>query len=185
MANAEDIDRLTERHKQILRLVHRRFETKDISRELDLPPGRINKDIAQAKRILGVGRRHAAARILFEFENPDALPAEGHSVAGYSMSLPQADISRSNDAVVEPSGTPTAGAYELREVQMPYGAPASLSLFIPLPFPTNGRPRNDLNSFSTTLVVMAMTLLGAGMASSVVSFVMNVNRLFVDMRGGY
>ncbi|MBA2934631.1 hypothetical protein HZF05_11045 [Sphingomonas sp. CGMCC 1.13654] len=184
MASAEDFERLTDRHKEILRLVQRRFETKDISHELDMSPGRVNKDIAQIKTILRVQRRVAAARLFHEFEAQHAPASEGHSVAGYPMSLPEAEISRSNQPVVEPLGTQRDDPDEFRETQMPYAAAGTLSLSIPLPFPTNGRPRNDLNTLSTTLVVMAMTLLGAGMASSIVSFVMNVNRLFLNLRGG-
>lgn len=103
------------------------------------------------------------------------------------MSLPETDISVFHQPVVESLGTQRDDPDEVRETQMPYAAAGSLSLslFIPLPFPTNGRPRNDLSTLSTTLVVMAMTLLGAGMASSIVSFVMNVNRLFVNLRGGH
>lgn len=169
MASAEDIDRLSERQKEILRLVHRRYETKDVARELDLAPGRVNKDIAQAKGILGVGRRAAAARILVEFETLQAPPDGGHSVAGYSMPLPQTEITRSDQPVVEPLGTQRDEPDELRETQMPYTAAGTLSLSIPLPLPTNGRPRNDLKgmSLATSVAIIAVaSLFAAGAAVS-------------------
>jgi len=169
VAVADDIGRLSDRQKEILRLVHRRYETKDVSRALDLPPGRVNKDIAQAKAILGVGRRAAAARILVEFEAQQASADGGHSVAGYPISLPEPAISRSDQPVVEPLGTQREDAEALGEAQMPYSAAGTLSLSIPLPFPTNGRPRNDLKgmSLATSVAIIAVaSLFAAGAAVS-------------------
>ena len=163
-----DVDRLTDRQKQCLRLVHERFETKDIARELGITPGRVNKIIGEAMIVLGVSRRAAAARLLIRHEASLDEKSEDRRVGGHSIPLPAPPISTSSEPAVEPSGSRRELSND-QETQRRFFGARHPSKSFPLPFPTDGRVRNDLTGMSmltAVAVIAAASLCAAGAAVS-------------------
>jgi hypothetical protein len=144
----------------------------------------VNKIAGKAMGKLGVRKRGIAAHILAQHEAKQAVPQGDPIVGAHSIPLAEPQIFPPDEPVVEPSGSQRGSSDELAENLVPYGKPWSLALSLPLPFPTIGRPRNDLNSISTILAIMGITFLGAGVVGSVVSFVTAVNNLVAGLRGG-
>lgn len=65
---ATNIDALTEKEKQTLRLIVRGHDAKSIARELDLSIHTINERLREARRKMAVSSSREAARALFEEE---------------------------------------------------------------------------------------------------------------------
>jgi DNA-binding CsgD family transcriptional regulator len=175
---------LTEREKECLRLFLVLGNSKDSASAMGISPGRVNKIAGEAMRKLGVKKRGIAAHILARHEAEQGAPQADPRMGAHSIPLVEPENFPPDEPVVEPSGTQRESLDELAEDLAPYGKPWSLALSLPLPFPTIGRPRNDLNSFSTILAIMGITFLGAGVVGSVVSFVTAVNNLVAGLRGG-
>lgn len=175
---------LTEREKECLHLFLVWGNAKDTSGAMGISPGRVNKIAGSAMRKLGVKKWGIAAHILAQHETGQAARQGDPRMGAQSIPLVEPEIFPPDEPVVEPSGTQRESSDELAENLAPYGKPWSLALSLPLPFPTIGRPRNDLNSISTILAIMGITFLGAGVVGSVVSFVTAVNNLVAGLRGG-
>lgn len=110
-------DRLTEGQKECLRLFHARWEIKDIARKIDRSTVTVNQRLASARRHLGVQRSSEAARLLADHE------AGEYTQPIYAPNtVPEAAITSSIALDAE------SGAFDF-----------------PMPFPTSGRPINDLS----------------------------------------
>ncbi len=110
-------DRLTDGQKECLRLFHARWEVKNIARHIGRSPVTVNQRLAAARRHLGVDRSAEAARLLFQYEG----------------------------GMYEPP------IYEPEIVVLPPVEAALLAdssgegkHIFPLPFPTGGRPHNEM-----------------------------------------
>ena len=66
--------RLTDKQRACLRLVYAHMSSKEIAPLLGVEPGTVDQYIKTAIRILGVGDRRAAARMLAEHEGERAQP---------------------------------------------------------------------------------------------------------------
>jgi len=73
--DTERLDRLTEQQRACLRLVYRHMTSKEIAPLLGIEPGSVDQHIKAAMRVLGVGERRTAARLLAEYEGA-AAPGE-------------------------------------------------------------------------------------------------------------
>lgn len=71
----ERLDRLTEQQRACLRMVYRHMTSKEIAPLLGIEPGSVDQHIKAAMRVLGVGERRTAARLLAEHEGV-AAPGE-------------------------------------------------------------------------------------------------------------
>ncbi len=71
----ERLDRLTEQQRACLRMVYRHMTSKEIAPRLGIEPGSVDQHIKAAMRVLGVGERRTAARMLAEYEGT-AAPGE-------------------------------------------------------------------------------------------------------------
>ena len=71
----ERLDRLTEQQRTCLRFVYRHMTSKEIAPLLGVEPGTVDQHIKAAMRVLGVGDRRTAARILAEHEGLASPPA--------------------------------------------------------------------------------------------------------------
>ena len=60
----ERLDRLTEQQRACLRMVYRHMTSKEIAPLLGIEPGSVDQHIKAAMRVLGVGERRTAARLL-------------------------------------------------------------------------------------------------------------------------
>jgi DNA-binding CsgD family transcriptional regulator len=77
--DTERLDRLTEQQRACLRMVYRHMTSKEIAPRLGIEPGSVDQHIKAAMRVLGVGERRTAARLLAEHEGA-AAPGEGLAV---------------------------------------------------------------------------------------------------------
>ncbi|ENZ80757.1 hypothetical protein OR37_03337 [Caulobacter vibrioides OR37] len=73
----DDLDRLTERERECLRLVDRHMSSKEIARELGLSKHTVDWHLDKARRRLGAADRYDAARRLFDRGSRDAAPGPG------------------------------------------------------------------------------------------------------------
>ena len=73
--NVERIARLTEQQRVCLRLVCAQMTSKEIARLLGIEPGSVDQHIKAAMRILGVGDRRTAARMLADYEKDGEIAA--------------------------------------------------------------------------------------------------------------
>jgi DNA-binding CsgD family transcriptional regulator len=74
----ERIARLTDQQRACLRLVYAHMTSKEIAPLLGIEPGSVDQHIKAAMRVLGVGDRRAAARLLAEYEESSGkLPSAG------------------------------------------------------------------------------------------------------------
>jgi len=67
--------RLTEQQRLCLRLVYAHMTSKEIAPHLGIEPGSVDQHIKTAMRVLGVGDRRSAARMLAEYEDGRATCA--------------------------------------------------------------------------------------------------------------
>lgn len=72
----ERLDRLTEQQRACLRMVYRHMTSKEIAPRLGIEPGSVDQHIKAAMRVLGVGERRTAARLLAEYEGAAAVGEE-------------------------------------------------------------------------------------------------------------
>jgi len=75
------IARLTEQQRVCLRYVYAHMTSKEIAPHLGIEPGSVDQHIKAAMRVLGVGDRRAAARMLAEHESLVPLHAFDRSPA--------------------------------------------------------------------------------------------------------
>lgn len=71
----ERVARLTDQQRVCLRLVYAHMTSKEIARLLGIEPGSVDQHIKAAMRVLGVGDRRTAARMLAEHEEDGEISA--------------------------------------------------------------------------------------------------------------
>lgn len=69
------VARLTEKQRACLRLVYAHMSSKEIAPQLGIEPGSVDQHIKAAMRILDVGDRRTAAKMLAEHEKYETNPA--------------------------------------------------------------------------------------------------------------
>ena len=144
---ATNIDALTEKEKQTLRLIVRGHDAKSIARELDLSIHTINERLRDVRRKMAVSSSREAARALFEEEGADpdsfgdkqigealtaqpvdqlAVPENGAGpkrpwfllgVAVMSLILALAAVTSLPQAVLAPADTTPSASAEAAEVE--------------------------------------------------------------------
>lgn len=76
--DSDRLERLTEQQRVCLRLVYEHMTSKEIAPHLGIEPGSVDQHIKAAMRILDVGDRRAAAKMLAEYEeNRGRSPVSG------------------------------------------------------------------------------------------------------------
>ncbi len=162
---ARQTDRLTERERQCLRLVHRGFESKEIAGQLGISTDRVNKLTGSAKRKLGVSRRTIAARMLAEEEQPASPePLPTHSLGGMPMGVAASPAVTLDGHTDEAGGAEQEGEAPSDRLSLMATDRPSLSMAAPLPLRGVRRLFNDLDRRST-LVAIAMIAMAATAAA--------------------
>ncbi|MFT4054922.1 MAG: helix-turn-helix transcriptional regulator [Novosphingobium sp.] len=89
-------ERLSPRHRECLRLVYRRYTSKEIAAELGIGVGTVNSYIKEAVAMLGARNRRHAAEMLFGDEDregnaqtPYKIEADSSGVASGAQFAPQ------------------------------------------------------------------------------------------------
>jgi DNA-binding CsgD family transcriptional regulator len=138
--DVEAFSKLTDRQRDCLRLVMRHMQSKDIGRELGISPATVDNHFRTAIQTLGVNTRLEAARLFHEYEAGWASqrltsqsPAIAFTPETHTMAL-------SNNEGDGRGGSMPANV--VREEQTPFQT--GFTSTFPLPFPTNGKRRNDL-----------------------------------------
>lgn len=101
--DSERLARLTDQQRICLRLVFAHMTSKEIAPHLGIEPGSVDQHIKTAMRILGVGERRAAARLLAEHEGRSSshpLEFASSTASGLAMREDQAGF----DATPPPQG---------------------------------------------------------------------------------
>lgn len=96
-----NIEKLSRRQKQCLRLYYSNFEVKEIGAKLRLSPNTVKKHLRDARRTLGVSRSLQAARILVEYEQE-------------TQGIPPPSRIASNPEFADPSDVPEAASPDAR-----------------------------------------------------------------------
>ncbi len=151
------VDKLTEGQRDVLRMVNRHMETKEIARELGISPDGVNLRIKTAMRMLGVNKRRDAALLLAELEG--AQPYQ-------PLVYPPQDIAFASDPATFVPSTESGQEREpasigaMREEQAAFEAvpqPGSRRFRLPLPV-RGGRP-DDLNAMQRLGWIFGMMLM--------------------------
>ena len=167
------IARLTEQQRACLRLVYAHMTSKEIAPRLGIEPGSVDQHIKAAMRVLDVGDRRTAARILAEHEAAAGLQPLVYQPLDIVPPLDSSTFGPPIESGWQPSGL-SGGA--MREQQASFrvatsgGAPT-----LPLPIGTT-RP-GDLN-WLTRLAWIAAIAIGVALAfGALVSAIEALGRL--------
>jgi DNA-binding CsgD family transcriptional regulator len=79
--DVDRLTRLTDKQRICLRLVYAHMSSKEIALHLGIEPGTVDQYVKAAMRILGVGDRRAAAKLLAEYEGTSGTAPAGGGVA--------------------------------------------------------------------------------------------------------
>jgi DNA-binding CsgD family transcriptional regulator len=155
MRNAA-FDRLTEPQREALRLVARGFESKEIARVLGISPYAVDTRVTRAVRILGATGRKEAARQLAAFEETTYEPLVYEP--SYADIPPSPGHAEPEAAWVRQQTTDRGN--RVQEELALYVPPVQLSRRIKAwPFPTAGRPDNDLGMVEIVIAVVIAAIL--------------------------
>ena len=102
-------NRLSERQRECLRLVHANFEAKEIAKALGLSPHTVNEHLRDARRILGASRSMEAARILLAYER-DNPPVPDPIGVGAALPTPEEELAPQSEL---PSAVVRRNRYQL------------------------------------------------------------------------
>jgi DNA-binding CsgD family transcriptional regulator len=144
-----NVDKLTDRQKDCLRLVAQGFTSKEIGRLLDLSPSTVDNHVTTAVQSLGAPNRGAAARALAEIELGQKLPRQPLAIA-------QTD----QNAILTAETEGSSFSQALRQL---------------LVLPPVGGKRNDLDGTSRTLRILQVAVLAL---ASVIALTILVSGLF-------
>jgi DNA-binding CsgD family transcriptional regulator len=147
------IDKLTEGQREVLRMVDRHMETKEIARALGISPDGVNQRIKGAMRTLGVNKRRDAALMLAEAEGADPYQPQVY---------PPRNIARGADPATFGSGREPGPARvgPMREEQAAFEAvPQPRSRWFRLPLPVRGGRPGDLSALQRLGWIFGMMLL--------------------------
>jgi DNA-binding CsgD family transcriptional regulator len=155
------IDRLSNRHRDVLRGVAALRKSKQIAADLGIAPGTVDGYIAEAVRILGATDRGEAARMLAQHElkvSPplDTPPGQFGGQSPWVVSSPQT-VTEIATPVVEPEAVHDTGIH----------TPMSLAGLLPIR--RAGQRNNDLPVAARLLWIPAIAVIlavGFGMLAS-------------------
>lgn len=153
-------DRLTERQRTCLRLVGTLANSKEIAIQLGISRHTVDEHIREAMTTLGLTSRQAAARALaaYEASTPQRLSTQPIRIETTDPDGPSLPSLGERDSPRQD----TERSHELAPMIAEAPAPSS---WLGLPFPTRGRPRNDLDG-ATRLFWIGVVLIGLILAAS-------------------
>jgi DNA-binding CsgD family transcriptional regulator len=147
-----DVQRLTERQKDCLRLVAQGYTSKEIGRALDLSPSTVDNHILAAVQATGSLSRGDAARLLARSEDRQNLPRELQGVAEST------------------ADRPFHGKAEAQSPTIGYRRIWSL--------PPVGGLKNELDGAERTIRIIQVAVVGFGAVMSLALLVAGAFRIF-------
>ena len=158
------VARLSAGQKECLRLVLQGYEAKEIARMLGTSPGAVHERLRAARRSLDVSTSREAARMLAREEQGETYTSFVAKPIGIETS---ASLAMLDPTISSGSAGGEAGGAFLRESQAGFhSAHVERQRAFPWPFPSSGRPHNDLTTLQTIVAVLALTI-GLGVAALV------------------
>lgn len=155
--NRARVDRLTEGQRDVLRLVNRHLETKEIARALGISPDGVNQRIKAAMRTLDVNKRRDAALILAEADGQDSYQPLVYPPRDIAPGFDPATVTPSTESGREQV---PASIGEMREEQAAFEAvPQPRSGWFRLPLPVRGGRPGDLNALQRLGWIFGVMLL--------------------------
>ncbi|HWT14039.1 MAG TPA: helix-turn-helix transcriptional regulator [Allosphingosinicella sp.] len=169
--------RLTEQQRTCLRYVYSHMTSKEIAPLLGIEPGSVDQHIKAAMRVLGVGDRRSAAKLLAEHEGPRPfrpLVYQSPDVATAPEPVTFAPSSESGRQQYERSSGPA-----LREEQAAFEAPTPFPAPM-LPLPIGGARPHDVRWLTRLAWIAGITIGGALAFGALVSGVEALVRLYAS-----
>ena len=168
---AQRVARLSSGQREVLRLVDRHLNSKEIAAQLGISSHTVDQRLRGAIRILGVSRRQEAARLFVEVEGPyqrlihqpsdiDARPDQVHSKGAVSSQIRHADRTRG------------AGAVRLETEQSAGRSQPPL-----LPWSTSQQVRNTWSAGTKLAVIAGIAILSSFSAGMLLAGLESLSRL--------
>ncbi|MGL5837001.1 MAG: helix-turn-helix domain-containing protein [Sphingorhabdus sp.] len=148
----KQLESLTERQKDCLRLVGKGFTSKEIALELDLAPSTVDNHIGSAVQMLQASNRGMAARALEDFELRQKLPRQSPKLA---------DRSKMDDK--NPNREAEDGA-----------SPAAIFFTLP----SLGGKRNDLDGASRSLRILQVAVVAVAVSIALTILIAGLFKTF-------
>lgn len=178
---SDNLDHLTDRERECLRLVYRGYESKEIAPQLGISPDRVNKLVKGAMRKLGVTRRATAARMLAEYESGTAAPEVTHSVGAPSLGVATTALT-SSDGTIDLQERDRQRAHDKGPstgvLFRAWAPPEAITAALPLR--TDGRRQNDLGSRSTMVAIAIIACAAAATAGVGAALLLILNWLITS-----
>jgi DNA-binding CsgD family transcriptional regulator len=167
------IARLTEQQRTCLRFVYRHMTSKEIAPLMGIEPGSVDQHIKAAMRMLGVGDRRSAARLLAEHESAAGIQPLVYQPSDIVPPLDSSTFGPPIESGWQPSGL-SGGA--MREQQASFRV-ATLGGAPTLPLPIGTTRPGDLN-WLARLAWIAAIAIGVALAfGALVSAIEALSRL--------
>ena len=155
--NRDPVTRLTEGQRDVLRMVNRHMETKEIARALGISPDGVNQRIKAAMRTLGVNKRRDAALILAEAEGHEPYQSQVYPPRGIASGPVPTTLGPSTEDGEEAEPVSEGG---MREEQAAFEAVPQLpSRRFRLPLPIGGARPGDLSGLQKLGWIFGMMLM--------------------------
>lgn len=155
-------EELDERKRVCLRLIYARYDIKSIALKLGISPDGVKYHLKGAREILSVSSSTHAARLLWEHEHGSDYPpgVAPPKVVGAELAFDKLATSTTESPRIGPGN-----GYIASEPMVHYTpAPNLPASSFPWPFPTRGRPHNDLTSAGKLqLILVCAASIGAGL----------------------
>jgi DNA-binding CsgD family transcriptional regulator len=176
------IAKLPEKQRDVLRLVSEGYEAKEIARKLAISPYTVVERLRTARRTLEAPSSREAARRLVAYEtNPPYNRIVNNPIGVVDPPIPphSHNLSIKKDGLAGSENEYEANtALQFQESDAAASQPRAS--YLPLPFPTVGRPVNDLTIVQTLFAILALAL-GLGLVSiAALAIVGEISRLILD-----
>lgn len=174
---ADQLSKLTESHRAYLRLVLAHKSSKEIAQHFGISAHTVDKRLKEAMKILGVATRVDAALILDRALNePQRLGPQSPDLANLPIS------GRLSPSITRDDGRGMMTGSTLREDQMAFQTGYTARSSFPLPFPTQGKSRNDLTILQRVGWTFAL-IIGLAIATGILlSGLTNLSTLLTELR---
>lgn len=152
-----NVDKLSERQRDCLRLVLRHMQSKEIGRELGISPFTVDNHLKAAIQALGVNSRIEAALILAESE--ESGPSQRLASQPAMVAPPPISPIMGPSINEDDRRHPEPLARVVREEQVPFTFHPTASPGWKWPVPTAGRRSNDLTMRQRLIWIVILGLL--------------------------
>ena len=178
--DADRLAKLTEQQRACLRLVSANMTSKEIAPYLGIEPGSVDQHIKAAMRILGVGDRRAAARLLAEYEGRASFQHLVYQSPDIDPAPDPATLAASSESARRRGGS-TGKAMQEEQADFEVLASPPRPRWLRPPLPIGGGKPSDLRPLQRLAWIFAIML---AIAFSFGAFLAGLEALSRLGRGG-